>query len=56
MGGFLACDGPLEKPQCYFRESDYWSLGCVQLFETSWIGGCQVPLSMEFSRQEYWSG
>ena len=21
-----------------------------------WIVGCQAPLSMEFSRQEYWSG
>ena len=23
---------------------------------TSWIVACQAPLSMEFSRQEYWSG
>ena len=23
--------------------------------ETSWTGVCQVPLSMEFSRQEYWN-
>ena len=29
---------------------------CVQLFETPWIVACQAPLSMEFSRQEYWSG
>ena len=21
-----------------------------------WTGACRVPLSMEFSRQEYWSG
>ena len=31
----------------------------VQLFATPWtgqIGGCQSPLSMGFSRQEYWSG
>ena len=28
----------------------------VRLFETSWIIACQAPLSMEFSRQEYWSG
>ena len=26
------------------------------LFATPWIVACQVPLSMEFSRQEYWSG
>ena len=23
---------------------------------TSWTVACQAPLSMEFSRQEYWSG
>ena len=26
------------------------------LFETPWTVVCQAPLSMEFSRQEYWSG
>ena len=25
-------------------------------FATSWIGACQAPLSLGFSRQEYWSG
>ena len=25
------------------------------LFATSWTVACQAPLSMEFSRQEYWS-
>ena len=24
--------------------------------EFPWTAACQVPLSMEFSRQEYWSG
>ena len=28
----------------------------VQLFGTPWTVACQVPLSMGFSRQEYWSG
>ena len=28
----------------------------VQLFATSWTVALQAPLSMEFSRQEYWSG
>ena len=28
----------------------------VQLFATAWTVARQVPLSMEFSRQEYWSG
>ena len=28
----------------------------VQLFETLWTAVRQAPLSMGFSRQEYWSG
>ena len=28
----------------------------VQLCATLWTAACQAPLSMEFSRQEYWSG
>ena len=28
----------------------------VQSFVTPWTGAHQAPLSMEFSRQEYWSG
>ena len=28
----------------------------VQLFATLWTVACQAPRSMEFSRQEYWSG
>ena len=31
-------------------------LSHVQLFATPWTTGLQAPLSMEFSRQEYWSG
>jgi len=31
-------------------------VSCVQLFATPWNVAHQVPLSMEFSRQEYWSG
>ena len=29
---------------------------CVQLSKTLWTIAHQVPLSMGFSRQEYWSG
>ena len=29
---------------------------CLTLFATAWMVACQAPLSMEFSRQEYWSG
>ena len=28
----------------------------VQLFVTFWTVACQAPLSMGFSRQEYWNG
>ena len=29
---------------------------CIQLFAALWTVARQIPLSMEFSRQEYWSG
>ena len=32
------------------------SLSRVQLFATPWTAAYQAPLSMGFSRQEYWSG
>ena len=32
------------------------SLSRVRLFATSWTVAHQAPLSMGFSRQEYWSG
>ena len=32
------------------------SLSRVRLFATSWAVACQAPLSMGFSRQEYWRG
>ena len=31
-------------------------ISCVQLCATLWTVACQAPLSMGFSRQEYWSG
>ena len=31
-------------------------LSHVQLFATPWTVAYKAPLSMEFSRQEYWSG
>ena len=36
-----------------------WVLSCfsrVQLFATPWTVAHQAPLSMGFSKQEYWSG
>ena len=32
------------------------SLSCVQLFAIPWTVAHQAPLSMGFSRQEYWTG
>ena len=31
-------------------------ISCIRLFMTPWTVACQDPLSMGFSRQEYWSG
>ena len=31
-------------------------LSCIYLFSTPWTVTHKAPLSMEFSRQEYWSG
>ena len=39
---------------CYISEVK--SLSHVQLFATPWTVAYQAPLSMEFSRQVYWSG
>ena len=53
----------LYKPK--FQAEDVFCLCCacmlsrfsrVQLFEAPWTVARQAPLSMEFSRQEYWSG
>ena len=38
---------------CVHAKSDF---SCVQLFSTPWTVALQAPLSMGFSRQEYWSG
>ena len=43
-----------QKPELYCYRFGYL-LSCVLLLVTPWTVVCQVPLSMEFSRQEYWS-
>ena len=46
-------------PKEYYSESESdvtQSLSRVQLFATLWTIAHQAPLSMGFSRQEYWSG
>ena len=37
-------------------ESESVSHSVVSDSATPWAVSCQAPLSMEFSRQEYWSG
>ena len=38
------------------RRSEVKSLSRVRLLVTPWTAAYQAPLSMGFSRQEYWSG
>ena len=40
----------------HFSHIEVKSLSHVRLFATPWTVGRQAPLSMGFSRQEYWSG
>ena len=47
-------DSALDLSQKVKTERDLLSHG--QLFVTPQTIACQVPLSMDFSRQEYWSG
>ena len=46
-------DGETEIQVCVHTKS---LESCVQLFPTLWTVSCQAPLSMGFSRQEYWNG
>ena len=43
-------DWLIQRPYCLCAQS------CPTLFETPWSIAHYVPLSMEFFRQEYWSG
>ena len=48
FAGFQDTEGQISHtPTCV--------LSCVWLFATSWTASCQAPLSMGFSRQNYWS-
>ena len=60
-GGTGGCRASLEfrKDMCHLQQILVllvWSLSHVQLFATPWTVASQAPLSMGFSRQEYWSG
>ena len=41
---------------CYYCHIYCQSLSRVRLFAIPWTVACQVPLSMAFNREEYWSG
>ena len=41
---------------CVLRSFELSCFSCVQICVTPWTVACQAPLSMEFSRQEEWSG
>ena len=44
-------------PQCLWFIRNYLCRVFSPIsFATLWTAACQTPLSMEFSRQEYWSG
>ena len=52
-------DNKLETLACRFAKvkgNEVKSLGRVRLFATPWTVAYQAPQSIEFSRQEYWSG
>ena len=46
----------LLRPSVRSGWCDVCVCACVGLFSTLWSVTCQAPLSMEFSRQAYWSG
>ena len=59
IGDYLQCKdekSESQKVKCFDEVLNLNHFSCVWLFETPWIVVCQAPLSMEFSRQEYWSG
>ena len=47
---------PLSEVTYKVGNKEVKSLSHVRFFATPWSVACQAPLSMEFSRQEYWSG
>ena len=52
----LCCFSVLSCVQFFATPYVCLSFSCFQLFVTPWTVACQVPMSMEFSMQEYWSG
>ena len=53
---FMVCPQHLRHTLKKVRVKKVKWLSCVRLFATPWTIPYQAALSMEFSRQEYWSG
>ena len=53
-GGEMDCEFGISRFKLLHIECVCQSLSRVQLFMTPWTVAHQAPLSMEFSRQEYW--
>ena len=58
LGGSESCQQQMgtEAYQSIKESMHVYILSHVQLSAIPWTMACQVPLSMGFSRQEYWSG
>ena len=54
--GSLELSCTLQPEEGELQGQVYPGLGHVLLLMTPWTVACPVPLSMEFFRQEYWSG
>ena len=58
----MVCTTKINVFNCVAIHSNIYSSKCacmlslVQLFVTPWTVASQAPLSMEFLKQEYWSG
>ena len=48
--------GAVHAPCTQYHQSEVKSLSRVRLFATPWTVAYQAPLSIGFSRQEYWNG
>ena len=52
----VEAEAPILWPPDVKERKKVKSLSHVRLFVTSWTEAYQAPPSMEFSKQEYWSG
>ena len=55
LGTGRMCNSIQHTSSCQLQFSSVQSLSHIRLFTTPWIVAHQAPLSVGFSRQEYWS-